>query len=405
MTKKEIGIIDPLVKPRLLVLSDIGNEPDDQQSLVRLVTYLNVLDLEGLIPTTSMWLPRKINPHLMERVIKAYGGTPRDNLMKHTDDYFLTEEELLSLIKHALPKYGMAGVGAGQDSDGSEWIIHVVDKPDPRPIWITLWGGANCLAQALWKVRETRSQEELDEFIRKIRVYSHVDQDNSAPWIRKEFPNLVSYSRFAFLMKNLFFPLFAYLLTRKGALTGIAFIDATSLAVCHNKRIRRNKIFKGFAKRGKTTSGWFYGFKLHLIINDRGEILAFQLTPGNVADVSVAESLSKGIFGKLFGDKGYISIELAERLLKRGLRLFTSIKSNMKQKLMTMKDKILLRKRALIESVNDQLKNICQIEHTRHRSIGNFLVNVLAGLIAYSHQPKKPALRLEQNECNSLSVN
>jgi hypothetical protein len=190
MTKKEIGIIDPLVKPRLLVLSDIGNEPDDQQSLVRLVTYLNVLDLEGLIPTTSMWLPRKINPHLMERVIKAYGGTPRDNLMKHTDDYFLTEEELLSLIKHALPKYGMAGVGAGQDSDGSEWIIHVVDKPDPRPIWITLWGGANCLAQALWKVRETRSQEELDEFIRKIRVYSHVDQDNSAPWIRKEFPNL-----------------------------------------------------------------------------------------------------------------------------------------------------------------------------------------------------------------------
>jgi len=190
MVRKEIDIIDPLVKPRLLVLSDIGNEPDDQQSLVRLMTYLNVLDLEGLIPTTSMWLPRKINPHLMERVIKAYGGTPRDNLMIHTGDYFLTEEELLALMKHALPKYGMAGVGPNQDSEGSEWIIHVVDKQDPRPIWITLWGGANCLAQALWKVKETRSKEELDEFVKKIRVYSHVDQDNSAPWIRKEFPNL-----------------------------------------------------------------------------------------------------------------------------------------------------------------------------------------------------------------------
>jgi len=190
MTKKEIGIIDPLVKPRLLVTSDIGNEPDDQQSLVRLMTYLNILDLEGLIPTTSMWLSRKINPHLMESVIKAYGGAPRDNLMIHTGDYFLTEGELLSLIKHGLPKYGMSGVGTDQDSDGSEWIICMVDKPDARPIWITLWGGANCLAQALWKVKNTRSQEELDDFVKKIRVYSHVDQDDSAPWIRKEFPNL-----------------------------------------------------------------------------------------------------------------------------------------------------------------------------------------------------------------------
>ncbi len=183
-------IIDPLEKPRLLVLSDIGNEPDDQQSLVRLLTYINEIDLEGLIPTTSMWQSSKIRPDLMERVIKAYGGEPRKNLMTHTGNYFLTEEELLSLIKHALPIYGMSGVGPNQDSEGSEWIIHVVDKPDPRPIWITLWGGANCLAQALWKVQNTRSQEALNEFIKKIRVYSHVDQDDSAPWIRKEFPNL-----------------------------------------------------------------------------------------------------------------------------------------------------------------------------------------------------------------------
>ncbi len=189
MSNQEINT-DPLVKPRLLVHSDIGNEPDDQQSLVRLVTYLNEIDLEGLIPTTSMWQSWKINPHLMERVINAYGGTPRDNLMKHTGNYYPTRDELLSLIKPGSIKYGMAGVGEGHDSEGSEWTIQVVDKPDPRPIWITLWGGANCLAQALWKIRNTRSQKELDDFIKKIRVYSHQDQDDSAPWIRKEFPNL-----------------------------------------------------------------------------------------------------------------------------------------------------------------------------------------------------------------------
>jgi Transposase DDE domain len=185
--------------------------------------------------------------------------------------------------------------------------------------------------------------------------------------LKNAFPKLISYNRFVFLMKNLFVPLFAYLLQRKGVVTGIAFIDSTSIAVCHNKRIQRNKVFKGLAKRGKTTSGWFYGFKLHLIINDKGEILAFQLTPGNISDVSMVEALSKGIIGKLFGDKGYISADLAKSLFQRGLELFTSIRSNMKQKLMALEDKILLRKRSLVETVNDQLKNISQIEHSRHR--------------------------------------
>lgn len=157
-------------------------------------------------------------------------------------------------------------------------------------------------------------------------------------------------------------------------------------------------MFKDLAKRGKTTTGWFYGFKLHLIINDKGEILAFQITPGNISDVSVLESLSKGIFGKLFGDKGYISSKLGEKLLKKGLEFFTTIRSNMKQKIMSLKDKILLRKRSIIETVNDQLKNISQIEHTRHRGVGNFLVNLLAGIIAYSRQPKKPSLHLNENE-------
>lgn len=215
--------------------------------------------------------------------------------------------------------------------------------------------------------------------------------------LRDAFPKLISYNRFVYVQKNLFIPLFAYLLHRRGCVTGIAFIDATSLKVCHNKRIGRNRVFKGIAKRGKTTAGWFYGFKLHLIVNDRGEILSFLLTPGNIADVSVVEELSKGICGKLFGDKGYISTKATKQLLERGLHLFTTLRSNMKSKLISLKDRILLRKRSIIETINDQLKNISQIEHTRHRSVGNFLVNVLAGLAAYSHQEKKPSLGLDKH--------
>lgn len=221
-------------------------------------------------------------------------------------------------------------------------------------------------------------------------------------YLCKDFPNIISYSRFVYLMKNIFVPLFAYLLYIQGTITGIAFIDSTSIAVCHIKRIQRNRVFKGIAKRGKTTSGWFFGFKLHLIINDKGEILAFQLTPGNVSDVSMVEGLSKNIFGKLFGDKGYVSSEIGKKLLKRGLELFTTIRSNMKQKLMSLNDKILLRKRSLIETVNDQLKNISQVEHTRHRSIGNFLVNILGGIAAYCYQPKKPSLKLNEKEVRLL---
>lgn len=215
---------------------------------------------------------------------------------------------------------------------------------------------------------------------------------------QREFPTMISYCRFVYLMKNLFIPLFAYLLHQRGNVTGIAFIDSTSLKVCHNKRISRNKVFKSLAKRGKTTTGWFYGFKLHLIINEKGEILALQITPGNISDVSVVESLSKGIFGKMFGDKGYISSKLGESLLKKGLELFTSIRDNMKPKLIALKDKVLLRKRSVIETVNDQLKNISQIEHSRHRSVGNFLINVLAGLSAYSLQDKKPSIRISPEE-------
>jgi len=213
----------------------------------------------------------------------------------------------------------------------------------------------------------------------------------------KEFPNLLSYNRFVYIKKRALVPLFAYLFNRRGKITGISFIDSTSIAICKNKRITRNKVFKGIAKIGKTTSGWFYGFKLHLIVNDKGEILSFLLTPGNISDIAFVEELSKGIFGNLYGDKGYISNSLFKKLYKKGLKLFTTLKSNMKNKFIPFIDKMLLRKRSIIETINDQLKNISQIEHSRHRSIANFFINLLAGLVAYTHQQKKPSIKFEKN--------
>jgi hypothetical protein len=213
---------------------------------------------------------------------------------------------------------------------------------------------------------------------------------------RQDFPDLVSYSRFVSLIPRALLPLFAYLINAcLGPITGISFIDSTALKVCGNKRISRHRVFRGLAALGKTTMGWFYGFKLHLIINDRGELLAFCLTPGNVDDRQPVQRLTgspRKLWGKLFGDKGYISLALFEQLYQRGLKFITGIRKNMSNKLMELQEKILLRKRSLIETVNDQLKNICQIEHTRHRSPVNFLVHLLAGLIAYAKQPKKPSL-------------
>jgi hypothetical protein len=154
-------------------------------------------------------------------------------------------------------------------------------------------------------------------------------------------------------------------------------------------------VFKAYAARGKSSTGWFYGFKLHLVINDRGEICSFCLTPGNVddRDADVIDCLCRELKGKLFGDRGYICRELFESLYERGIQLITRLRKNMKNVLMDMGDKVLLRKRAVIESVNDVLKNICQVEHSRHRSPVNFLVNLLAALSAYSFLPHKPSIR------------
>jgi transposase len=221
---------------------------------------------------------------------------------------------------------------------------------------------------------------------------------------RADFPGLVSYNRFVQLMPSLVIPLCAYLQTCYGKDTGIAFIDSTALAVCGNKRIRRNRVFRGLAKLGKTTMGWFFGFKLHLVINERGELLAVTLTPGNVDDRKPVASLARRLAGKLFGDKGYISAELFHVLWEQGVQLITSLRRNMKNILMPLMDKILLRKRSLIETVNDQLKNIAQVEHTRHRSVLNFAVNLVAGLISYARQPKKPTLRLHERDRQAINT-
>jgi len=158
----------------------------------------------------------------------------------------------------------------------------------------------------------------------------------------KDFPTLPSYSRFVTLQKSSFIPLFAYLHQCKGKVTGISFIDSTILKVCHIKRCYSNRVFKNMATKGKSTTGWFFGFKLHLIVNDRGEILSFQITPGNISDIKPVKSLSKNIWGKLFGDRGYISSKLFEDLLAQNLQIITKIRNNMKNKLMDVFDKFLL---------------------------------------------------------------
>ncbi len=229
------------------------------------------------------------------------------------------------------------------------------------------------------------------------RDFKSFYQKHVCKHLAAEFPRLVSYGRFIELMPGVLLLLCAYLRSRFGRCTGIAFVDSTPVAVCHNRRITRHRVFKDLAARGKTTMGWFYGFKLHLIVNELGELLAVHLTPGNVDDRRPLEGMSKDLLGKLFGDKGYLSQALFETLFERGLELITSMRKNMKGQLMRLSDRLMLRKRFIIETITDQLKNISQIEHTRHRSPANFAVNLLAGLIAYTHQEKKPSLRLPTN--------
>jgi hypothetical protein len=177
-----------LIKNRLIVLTDIENEPDDSQSLIRLLLYSNQIDIEGLIATTSTWLKARVAPETIRKIINGYGKV-QPNLLKHEKGY-PSAEYLLALVKQGLPLYGMEAVGQGKDSEGSEWIIKALEKDDNRPLWVSVWGGPNTLAQALWKIRETKSEAEAKRLISKLRVYTISDQDDSGIWIRKNFPDM-----------------------------------------------------------------------------------------------------------------------------------------------------------------------------------------------------------------------
>jgi len=178
----------PAVRPRVIVLTDIENEPDDAMSLVRFLVYANQWDTEALIATTSVHLPDRVAPARIEAIVRAYGKV-RDTLEVH-EPGFPTGEHLLSLVRSGAARYGMTAVGRGHDSPGSERIIEVVDADDPRPVWVCVWGGPNCLAQALWKIRATRTPEAVARFVAKLRVYTISDQDDSGPWLRRTFPDL-----------------------------------------------------------------------------------------------------------------------------------------------------------------------------------------------------------------------
>lgn len=214
------------------------------------------------------------------------------------------------------------------------------------------------------------------------------------PFWKTAFPKLLSYNRFIEIMPRCLNALISFFHQVKGKDTGISIIDSTKLVVCHNLRIKRNRVFQGLAGRGKSSTGWFYGFKLHMVINHLGEIINIKLTSGSVHDVTVLESLTQELKGILLGDKGYLSQEKAEALASRGLKILTPSRRNTKTKtIQTEEEKKLLGRRGLIETVNDQLKNLHQIEHSRHRSVNNFMVNIMAAVVAYCLNPNKPTFR------------
>ncbi|NJO15316.1 MAG: IS982 family transposase [Thioploca sp.] len=229
------------------------------------------------------------------------------------------------------------------------------------------------------------------------RDFKHYYTNPGASVLKREFPNRVSYNRLIELAQSVLIPLCAYLHTRRVSSRGIALVDSTPVKVCHNRRIGRHRTLAGLAQRGKDSVDWFYGFKLHLSVDDRGERVSFFVTPGNVDERQGLRKMAKFIKGKLFGDKGYISKVLAEELWDKGVQLVTRVRRHMKPVVRDDFDNLLLRKRTLIETINDQLKNIAQLEHSRHRSITGFMLNLVAAWVAYSFQPNKPSLKLSLN--------
>src|SRR3978361_1738257 len=211
------------------------------------------------------------------------------------------------------------------------------------------------------------------------------------------FGDLPHYARFVSLMPRLFVPLMVLLHSLSGEQTGVYCADSTTRAVRHT-RIPRHKVFDGLAARGKSSVGWFYGLKLHFVINHKGQIVALQITPGNTADGTVLNEMIQHLTGKLYADKGYIGRELFAKLWQRGLHLITGIRRNMRNHLMPLADKLMLRKRFVIETVLDILKCEMGLEDSPHRSIMNAMVHVLSCLVAYAFRPSKPSISLIREE-------
>jgi hypothetical protein len=213
---------------------------------------------------------------------------------------------------------------------------------------------------------------------------------------REEFPALVSYNRFVELKPRILSYLMLLLrwFCEQSDKTGISYIDSTPVAVCHSKRISRNRVFKGLASLGKTTKGWFFGLKLHIVINEKGQLHNVKITQGNTDDRTPVPALVEGLQGLLFGDKGYLKAALFQELNEKGLKLVTGIRKKMKNKLMPWMEKILLRKRSIVETVFSILKHTLELEHTRHRSSANALVHILATLIDYCFRTNKPKVKM-----------
>lgn len=212
--------------------------------------------------------------------------------------------------------------------------------------------------------------------------------------LKSWFPRAYSYTRFVYLMKGLNPLLLVFMLCcRTGRHTGTYYIDSKCLKVCHNKRIHSHQVFKDIAQRGKTSVDWFFGFKIHLIINEKGEIINFEITQGNKTDNNseLLQRLTAKLSGELYGDKGYLT-KLKTTLQQQGLNLITKLRKNMKNNVLDAKQSYYLRKRALIESVFDMLKFHCDIEHSRHRSVFNFMSNTIAALIAYTFMDSLPSI-------------
>ena len=230
------------------------------------------------------------------------------------------------------------------------------------------------------------------------RTFKHFYLKHVCVYYRAEFPNLVSYSRFVQLKKEVLTVLTLYLSATRGECSGISFVDSTRLRVCDTHRISSHKVFAGKAERSKTSMGWFYGFKLHLIINHTGDLLDVALTPGNVDDRKPLWEMPPDgrLHGSLYGDRGYISKDLREHLREQGVNLVYKVRKNMNPLEVSVSDEVLLKKRTLVESVIRELKTQMQVEHSRHRSLENFQVNVFSALIAYQLLEKKPTLNLDE---------